>query len=171
MSLYLFCSQEPFSTHFMVFYHVNLSMQSANFVTIIRQKVLSIDIHHGVFTNMRTLQLRHNGHDGVQIAGISIVYSTVYSVAYQGKHQTSVSLSFVGWIQRRLVDSPHEGQWRGNVPIWWRHHGEDEGTWATWHLILPVRWLFKSSSSSNNKTLLLWITERFCCESPHKSGL
>ena len=42
-----------------------------------------------------------------QITSITIVYSTVYSDADQGKHQSSVSLAFVRGIHRRPVNSPH----------------------------------------------------------------
>ena len=44
-----------------------------------------------------------------QITGISIVYSIVWSGADQRKHQSSVSLVFVGWIHRWPVNSPHKG--------------------------------------------------------------
>ena len=69
---------------------------------------------------------RHQAHYGVivmsyysdvrirakpsQIAGVSIVCSTVYSGADQSKHQSSPSLAFVRGIHRWTVDSPHKGQ-------------------------------------------------------------
>ena len=44
-----------------------------------------------------------------QITNITIVYSTVYSVADQRKHQSSASLAFVRGIHRWPVNSPHKG--------------------------------------------------------------
>ena len=43
-----------------------------------------------------------------QITSLAIVYSTVYSGAYQSKHQSSVSLAFVRGIHRWPVNSPHK---------------------------------------------------------------
>ena len=44
-----------------------------------------------------------------QITSLTIVYSTVYSGADQGKHQSSASLSFVRGSHRWPVNSPHKG--------------------------------------------------------------
>ena len=44
-----------------------------------------------------------------QITSPTIVYSTVYSGAYQRKHQSSASLAFVRGIHRWPVNSPHKG--------------------------------------------------------------
>ena len=44
-----------------------------------------------------------------QITSLTIVYSTVYSDADQGKHQSSASLAFVRGIHRGPVISPHKG--------------------------------------------------------------
>ena len=44
-----------------------------------------------------------------QITSLMIVYSTVYSVADQRKHQSSASLAFVRRIHRCPVNSPHKG--------------------------------------------------------------
>ena len=44
-----------------------------------------------------------------QITSITIVYSTIYSVADQRKHQSSASLAFVWGIHRWPVNSPHKG--------------------------------------------------------------
>ena len=44
-----------------------------------------------------------------QITSLTIVYSTVYSVADQRIHQSSASLAFVREIHRWLVNSPHKG--------------------------------------------------------------
>ena len=43
-----------------------------------------------------------------QITSLTIVYSTVYSGAYQRKHQSSASLAFVRGIHRGPVNSPHK---------------------------------------------------------------
>ena len=43
-----------------------------------------------------------------QITSLTIVYLTVYSDAYQRKHQSSVSLAFVWGIQREPVNSLHK---------------------------------------------------------------
>ena len=43
-----------------------------------------------------------------QITSLTIVYTTVYSGANQGKHQSSASLAFVREIHRWLVNSPHK---------------------------------------------------------------
>ena len=42
-----------------------------------------------------------------QITSLTIVYSTVYSDAYQRIHQSSTSLAFVRGIHRLPVNSPH----------------------------------------------------------------
>ena len=44
-----------------------------------------------------------------QITGVSIVYSTICSSAYQRKHQSSASLAFVREIHGWSVNSPHKG--------------------------------------------------------------
>ena len=44
-----------------------------------------------------------------QISSFTIVYSIVYSVVDQRKHQSSASLAFVWGIHRWLVNSPHKG--------------------------------------------------------------
>ena len=43
-----------------------------------------------------------------QITSLTIVYSTVYSGAYQRKHQSSASLAFARGIHRRPANSPHK---------------------------------------------------------------
>ena len=43
-----------------------------------------------------------------QITSLTIVYSTIYSVADQSKHQSSESLAFVWGIHRGPVNSPHK---------------------------------------------------------------
>ena len=44
-----------------------------------------------------------------QITSLTIVYSTIYWDADQGKHQSSVSLAFVQGIHRWPVNAPHKG--------------------------------------------------------------
>ena len=44
-----------------------------------------------------------------QITSLTIVYSTVYSGAYQIKHQSTASLAFVRGIHRWPVNSPQKG--------------------------------------------------------------
>ena len=44
-----------------------------------------------------------------QITSLTIVYSTVYSVADQRKHQSYALLAFVRGIHRWLVNSHHKG--------------------------------------------------------------
>ena len=56
-----------------------------------------------------TLQWRHNGRDSASNHQLTIVYSTVYSGAYQRKHQSSASLAFVRGIHRWPVNYPHKG--------------------------------------------------------------
>ena len=43
-----------------------------------------------------------------QITSLTIVYSTVYSGADQGKHESSASLAFVRGIHRERVNSRHK---------------------------------------------------------------
>ena len=75
---------------------------------------------------MASLQWRHNGHDGVSITCLAIVYSTVYSGADHRKHQSCASLDFVRGIHRWPVNSPQFPTQRASnaesVSIWWRHH-------------------------------------------------
>ena len=44
-----------------------------------------------------------------EVTSITIVYSIVYSGTEERKHQRSVSLAFVRWINRWPVNSPHKG--------------------------------------------------------------
>ena len=48
------------------------------------------------------------GAKASQITKLTIVYSTFYSDADQGKHQSSASLAFVCGIHRGPVNSPHK---------------------------------------------------------------
>ena len=44
-----------------------------------------------------------------QITSLTIVYSTVHSIADQRKHLSSAALAFVRGIHRGPVNSPHKG--------------------------------------------------------------
>ena len=57
-----------------------------------------------------------------QITSLMIVYSTVYSGAYQEKDQSSASLAFVRRIHRWPVNSPHKG------PVTWKTFPFDDVT-------------------------------------------
>ena len=58
-----------------------------------------------------------------QITSLTIVYSTVYSGADQGKHQSSAWLAFVRVIHRGLHRGPAQtASDADNVSIWWRHN-------------------------------------------------
>ena len=72
-----------------------------------------------------------------QIIGVSSVYWTVCSGAYQGKHQSSASLAFVRGIHRWPVVSLPNIQQRGICFIWWRQHGNTIGLWEPWLLASP----------------------------------
>ena len=68
-----------------------------------------------------------------QITSLTIVYSTVYSGAYQSKHQSPASLAFVWGIHR-----PGTGEFPAqrasnaeNVSIWWRHHDVTMLAWPS----------------------------------------
>ena len=43
-----------------------------------------------------------------QITSLTIVYSTIYSGAFQSKHQSSASLAFMWGIHLGPVNSPHK---------------------------------------------------------------
>ena len=58
-----------------------------------------------------------------QITSLMVVYSTVYSDADQRKHQSSALLAFVWGSHRDRWIPRTKGQLRGNVSIWWHHHG------------------------------------------------
>ena len=61
------------------------------------------------------ISFRHHYNDVImstmasQITSLTVVYSSVYSVADERKHQSSVSLAFVRGIRRRPVNSPYKG--------------------------------------------------------------
>ena len=58
-----------------------------------------------------------------QITSLTVVYSIVYSDAYQRKHQSSASLAFVWGIHRDRWLPRTRGSYAENISIWWRHHG------------------------------------------------
>ena len=59
-----------------------------------------------------------------QITGLTVVYSTIYSDAYQRKHQRSASLAFVWGIHRYRWIPRTKGQLRGKCfHLIWRLHG------------------------------------------------
>ena len=68
---------------------------SAHKLTIVSEETL--DNHNVIMSVMVS-----------QITSLTIVWSTVYSGAYQRKHQRSASLAFVGGINRWPVNSPHK---------------------------------------------------------------
>ena len=59
-----------------------------------------------------------------QITCLAIVYSIVYSVADQRKHQSSASLAFVRGSHRSATGEfpAQRASNAENVSIWWRHH-------------------------------------------------
>ena len=69
-----------------------------------------------------------------QITSLAIVYASVYSGADQRKHQSSASLAFMRGIHRGPVNSLTNGQLRGKVSIWWRHHDtvHNQGRCSRW---------------------------------------
>ena len=74
-----------------------------------------------------------------QITSLTIVYSTVYSVADQSKHQSSASLAFVWGIHRGPVNSPHK--W----PVTRKMLPFDDvimviENHSTWHEIVRIGW-------------------------------
>ena len=82
----------------------------------------------GLVAVMRELNGAHYsdvimGTMGSQITSLTIVYSTVYSGADKGKHQSTASLAIVRGIHWWLVNSHAQMASNAeNVSIWWRHH-------------------------------------------------
>ena len=63
-----------------------------------------------------------------QITSLTIVYSTVYSDAYQRKHQSSASLAFVWGIHRGIVEFPTQmapKMFPFDDVIMWGNNGSD----------------------------------------------
>ena len=82
-----------------------------------------------------------------QITSLTFVYSTVYSGAYQRKHQSSASLAFVREIHRRTVNSLHK--W----PVTRKMFPFDDVIMETLYMMDPTqmtswpRWRLKSPAS------------------------
>ena len=78
-------------------------------VVVIRWVLSSYVIRRISYERLRTLEWRHNWHDGVsQITRLTIVYSIVYSGVDETKHQRSGSLAFVRGIHRWPVNTLHK---------------------------------------------------------------
>ena len=73
----------------------------------------SVMINHIVYRSQELTKINYNGvimgAMASQITSLPIVYSTVYSVEDQRKHQSPASLAFVRGIHWRPVNSPHKG--------------------------------------------------------------
>ena len=87
-----------------------------------------------------------------QITSLTIVYSTVYSDADQGKHQSPAPLAFVRGIRREFPAQMASNV--ENVSIWWRHHGSTDTR-------LFVENLHPSQRNQQNSALL-----SLCCANP-----
>ena len=72
-----------------------------------------------------------------QITSLTIVYSIVYSVADQRKHQSSASLAFVLGIHRTGEFPAQRANNAENVSIWWRHHVHQKGD--VWYMVICFR--------------------------------
>ena len=59
------------------------------------------------------------GAIATQITSLTVVYSTVYSDADQGKYQSSASLAFVSGTGEFPAQMASNAE---NVSIWWRYH-------------------------------------------------
>ena len=72
-----------------------------------------------------------------QITSLTNVYSTVYSDADQRKHQTSVSLAFVGKSPGNDDFPTQMASHAENVSIWWHHHAitQEQCSVARWMLV------------------------------------
>ena len=115
-----------------------------------------------------------------QITGVTIVYSTVCSGAYQKKHQSSASLAFVRGLHRWPVNSSHKGPVKrkmfpfDDVIISWcllygqgltKHHSCRVieklicMTWLHTHAVasMVVQWKSMMTSSNGNISALLAI--------------
>ena len=57
-----------------------------------------------------------------QITSLTIVFSTVYLIADQRKHQSSATLAFVGEFTGTGEFPAQRASNAENVSIWWRHH-------------------------------------------------
>ena len=108
--------------------HTGVGLIQANYVSTItadamapshRQVISNHDVKCGC-SDLPTQPALHHYNDGImgatasEITSLAIVYSSVYSGADETKHQSSASLSFVWWIHRWPVNSPHK--W----PVTWK---------------------------------------------------
>ena len=86
-----------------------------------------------------------------QIASLTIVYSSVDSVADERKHQSSVSLAFVtGEFPVKMASNAE------NDSIWWRHHDFD---WIGLHLFnddtLPAGHVSRRAHCAGNPVVVI----------------
>ena len=85
-----------------------------------------------------------------QITSLMIVYSTVYSGAYQTKHQSSASLALCGEFTGTGEFPAQRANNVENVSIWWRHHVLDFSTrWP--HDVFPITGTHRSPVVSIHK--------------------
>ena len=70
-----------------------------------------------------SVQWHHNEQDGVSNHQPHGCLLNRFSGADQRTHQSSASLAFVRGIHRDRWIPRTKGQLRGNVSIWWHHHG------------------------------------------------
>ena len=89
-----------------------------------------------------------------QITSLAIVYSTVYSGAYQRKHQSYAPLAFVWGIHRWPVHSPHKWPVTGKCfhlmtsscfPLNHRSYTENANGLSSWHPHSPAPFTTTSS--------------------------
>ena len=94
------------------FIDVKIGNQCANYqwsntkTVLIKHDESSLSTSNGVFSNKNNDVIM--SVMASEIAGPTIVYSTVYSGTDDRKHQSSASLAFVRWIHRWPVNSPHK---------------------------------------------------------------
>ena len=84
---------------------------------------LANNVGSTIFAAWVTLQWRHNEPMASQITSLAIVYSIVYSVADQRKHQSSATLPLWGeFTGDRWIPTQKDNNNVENVSISWRHH-------------------------------------------------
>ena len=85
-----------------------------------------------------------------QVAGLTIVYSTVYSGADERKHQNSLSLAFVRGIHRSPMNSPHKG------PVTRKMFPFDDVImhWVSMHLVVTVKCMIVRTQTWAHQMLL-----------------
>ena len=96
-----------------------------------------------------------------QITSLTFVYSTVYSGAYQRKHQSSASLAFVRGIHHGPVNSPHK--W----PVTWKMFQFDDVIMQKPHLnvytdyhhtVVTCQWLHRWSPHKSHISVYVLMT-------------